>query len=122
VIRVLLADDSAVFLAAMREVVLATPGFEAVAEVASGEAAVAAAERTQPDLVLLDVRMPGIGGAEASRRIRDAVPTAVIVMVTADTGRDVAEQQPRHRASALIDKLSIRPGTLTALWQAHGPG
>jgi DNA-binding NarL/FixJ family response regulator len=120
VIRVLIADDSAVFLAAMREVVLATPGFEAVAEATSGEAAVVAAERMRPDLVLLDVRMPGIGGAEASNRIRDAVPGAVVVMVTADTGREVAEQHPDHGASALIDKLSIRPATLTALWQLHG--
>lgn len=116
----LLADDSAVFLSAMREVVVATPGFEPVAEAMSGEAAVAAAERTQPDLVLLDVRMPGIGGAEASRRIRDALPEAVVVMVTADSGREVAERHPDHGATALIDKLSIRPSTLAALWHHHG--
>ena len=56
------------------EVIAATPGFESVGEAESGEEGIAAVERLHPQLVLLDVRMPGIGGIETARRITTAHP------------------------------------------------
>ncbi len=78
-VRVLVVDDSQVFRDAAAEVVAATPGFELVAEAESGEGAIAIAELLHPDLVLIDVRMPGLGGIESARRIRDGAGEARVV-------------------------------------------
>ncbi len=67
--RVVIADDHEEFRRAACAVVVATPGFELVGEATSGEEAVALAERFGPDLVLMDIRMAGMGGIAATRRI-----------------------------------------------------
>jgi DNA-binding NarL/FixJ family response regulator len=76
-VRVLVADDQEPFRRAARAVVAAAPGFTLVGEASSGEEAVELAAALLPDLVLLDVRMPGIGGAEAARQI--VAPLVVLV-------------------------------------------
>jgi two-component system, NarL family, invasion response regulator UvrY len=68
-VGVLAVDDDPRFLEVAREVICATPGFETVGVAATGEAAVSLAWMLRPQLVLMDVRMPGIGGIEAARRI-----------------------------------------------------
>ena len=68
-VRVLIVDDQPFFRAAAREVVEAMPGFETVGEAISGSAAVDAVGELHPDLVLLDIRMPGMDGIEASELI-----------------------------------------------------
>ena len=70
-VRVLVVDDSLPFRQATRELIHGTEGFECIGDANSGEAAVEQASRLEPDLVLMDVRMPGIGGIEAARRIGD---------------------------------------------------
>ena len=82
-IRVLVADDSPEFLAAATEVVAATDGFELAAAAESGEEAVELATARRPDLALIDVNMPGIGGVEAANRIAVASPATAIVLMTA---------------------------------------
>src|SRR3954463_14963758 len=79
-VRVLIVDDSAPFRDVLREVVEATPGMVHAGEAASGEAAVEAAQRLDPQLVIIDKRMPGLGGFETARRIRAGHPGAVIVL------------------------------------------
>ena len=66
--RVMTVDDQEVFRSAARAVVDATPGFESAGEPASGEEALALVDGTKPELVLVDVRMPGLGGVETARR------------------------------------------------------
>ena len=73
-VRVLTVDDQAVFRGIAREVIDATPGFESVGEAASGEEALAAVARLAPEMVLLDVRMPGLDGIEVARRLRADAP------------------------------------------------
>jgi two-component system, NarL family, invasion response regulator UvrY len=68
-VGVLAVDDDPGFLEVAREVIRATPGFETVGVAATGEAAVSLAWMLRLQLVLMDVRMPGIGGIEAARRI-----------------------------------------------------
>jgi DNA-binding NarL/FixJ family response regulator len=80
-IRVFICDDHAVVREGTRRIFEAAPGFEVVGEAADGEAAVEAAERFRPDVMLLDMRLPGMSGIEATREVRARSPgTAVLVL------------------------------------------
>ena len=68
-VGVLIVDDQPLFLVAARRLIASTPGFESVGEAMLGERAVTLAATLRPDLVLMDVRMPGLGGLAAARRI-----------------------------------------------------
>jgi DNA-binding NarL/FixJ family response regulator len=84
-IRVLLADDQALVRAGFRMILRAESGIEVVGEAADGAEAVAGARDLRPDVVLMDIRMPGVDGIEATRRITalDAAPR-VLVLTTFD--------------------------------------
>jgi len=81
-VTVLAVDDQPVFRHTARELIAATDGFQQIAEAGSGEQALALAAELHPDLVLVDVRMPGIGGVEAARRILGAAPGSAVIMMT----------------------------------------
>jgi len=87
--RVLIADDHAVVRNGLEQLVRATSDLEFVAAAATGDEAVELAARHQPDVVLMDLAMPGTDGIEATRRIRARAPTAQIVALTSfsDRGR-----------------------------------
>jgi two-component system, NarL family, invasion response regulator UvrY len=116
-VRVLTVDDQVVFRDAARDVINATPGFEAVGDVGSGEEAMAAVERLRPELVLLDVRMPGCGGVEAARRITAAHPETVVVLISIE---EFAEDAQASGAAALVRKQDFGPSMLRSIWEAHG--
>jgi NarL family two-component system response regulator LiaR len=82
VIRLLIADDHAVVRQGLRTFLELQEGIEVVAEAADGEEAVAACKQTQPDIVLLDLVMPRLGGVEAIRRIRDVSPESRVIVLT----------------------------------------
>ena len=82
-VGVLTVDDQAAFRQVAREVIEATAGFVPLGEAASGEEALALADVVTPDLVVLDVQMPGIGGLETARRLSASHPTATIVLISA---------------------------------------
>jgi DNA-binding NarL/FixJ family response regulator len=81
-IRILIADDHPVFRFGLRALLNAMPDTEVVGEVTSGEAAIALATSAQPDVILMDVNMPGVNGIEATRRIRETHPDIRILIVT----------------------------------------
>jgi DNA-binding NarL/FixJ family response regulator len=85
--RVLVVDDQFLIRAGLVGLLRAAPGVEVVGEAADGEEAVALVERTRPDVVLMDIRMPGMGGIEATERIlaeaRDPAPR-ILVLTTFD--------------------------------------
>jgi two-component system, NarL family, invasion response regulator UvrY len=119
-VQVLTVDDQAVFRRVACDVITATVGFESAGVAESGEAAVAAVERLRPDLVLLDVRMPGIGGIEAARRITSAHPDTVVVLISIEEPDELALGEGRCGAAALVRKQDFGPTLLRRLWMDHG--
>lgn len=81
-LRVLIADDHPLFRHGIASLLAATADLEPVAEATTGEEAIALAERTQPDVILMDIRMPGVNGIEATRRILQQSPHIRILVVT----------------------------------------
>jgi len=81
-IHILIADDHPVFRFGLRALLNAMPDTEVVGEVTTGEAAIALATSAQPDVILMDINMPGVNGIEATRRIRETNPDIRILIVT----------------------------------------
>ena len=115
-VQVLICDDQEPFRAAAREVVNATPGFEVVGETETGEESVLAAGRLHPDLVLMDVHLPGIDGLEASRRIRAADPKVAILLLSTYDRDEFAARIAESGAIAFVSKASFGPDGLTEVW------
>jgi len=82
-IRVLLADDHALVREGTRRLLEAESDVVVVAEAASGEEAVAAAEHLHPDIAIVDIAMPGMGGIEATRKIKALCPETAVVILSA---------------------------------------
>jgi DNA-binding NarL/FixJ family response regulator len=80
--RVLIADDHALFRYGLKEMLRSTEGFEVVGEAATGEEVVTLAGELKPDIVLMDIQMPGLNGIEATRRIARSAPGIGVVVVT----------------------------------------
>jgi two-component system NarL family response regulator len=107
-IRVLIADDHALFRRGLNMVLESEAGIEVVAEAEDGEDAVAKAEEFAPDVVLMDVRMPRLSGIEATRKIRDIIPTARILMLTvSDEEEDLYEAVKAGANGYLLKEISI---------------
>ena len=119
-VGVMVVDDHAVFRRAARAVIHATAGFEPVGDAASGVEALRAADELRPDLVLMDVHMPGMDGLEAARRLTEARPNCVVVLVSLDMLDDAAAVATACGAVDFVLKRELRPATLRGLWSTHG--
>ena len=118
-VGVLTVDDQPLFRMAAAAVVAATEGFAVVGEAGSGEEALRLCGALRPDLVLLDVRMPGMDGIETARRLAHVRPEAIVVLISLDDITDMAALVERSGAAASAQKQSLSPRMLKRLWAAH---
>jgi len=115
-VQVLICDDQEAFRVAAREVVNATHGFEVIGETETGEESVVAAGRLHPDLVLMDVHLPGIDGVEASRRIRAAYPKVAVLLLSTYDREEFAVRIAESGAVAFISKAAFGSDGLMEVW------
>ena len=109
-IRVLIADDHSLVRQGLRRYLDMAEDIDVVGEASNGEEAVAMVEKEQPDIVLLDIRMPGVDGLEAARMIRERFPNVGAIMLTAYDDRQFVVAAPqnkwfRRRKFALADLI-----------------
>jgi two-component system, NarL family, invasion response regulator UvrY len=120
-VSVLTVDDQAMFRGVAREVIDATPGFESVGEAASGEEALRAVDRLTPQLVLLDVRMPGLDGIEVARRLCATHPETLVVLISIEDSIDVPSAAQLGDGVPFVRKQDFGPRLLRRLWREHAP-
>ncbi len=102
-IRVLLADDQELFREGLSTLLSVQPGLEVVGEASNGQEALQRVKTLQPDVVLMDLRMPVLGGVEATRRVRASEPRCqVIVLTTFDDDEEVFEALRAGAAGYLL--------------------
>jgi DNA-binding NarL/FixJ family response regulator len=117
---VLVVDDQLVFRQVAHEVIEATEDFEMLGEAASGEHALLMAGELHPDLVLLDVRMPGMDGIETATRLTEEHPAAVVVLITVEDAGNVPAGLSLCGAAELVRKQDFGPALLRRMWRKHG--
>ncbi len=121
-VRVLIVDDQEPFRVAARMVVEATAGFEVVGEAESGEESIEVARQLDPDLVLMDVNLPGINGLDATRQILDGSTRVVILLLSTYEEEEYAPRAAECGAAAYIPKSAFDPDRLESAWAgAAGP-
>ena len=103
-IRIMLVDDSRTFLDSAGALLDAIPGFEVVARLRSAEDALAELRFTRPDVVILDIHMPGMSGLEAARRIKTRPTPPRVILTTIHDGSEYYRAASAVGADAFIAK------------------
>lgn len=113
-IRVLIVDDQESYRSAARLVVELADGFEVAGEATSGEDAIALVDELHPDLVLMDVKMPGIDGLEATRRILAGHPDVKVLVFSTYSAEDYERPALEAGAVGFVSKSDFGPDSLNA--------
>jgi DNA-binding NarL/FixJ family response regulator len=117
----LVVDDRAAFRSVVRTLLRSAHQLVLVGEADSGELALAAMSDCDPDFVLMDVRMPGMGGIDAARAFKHRRPSTVVVLISTTHPSELSPAASRCGADAVMWKPDLRPGVLEALWLQHRP-
>jgi NarL family two-component system response regulator LiaR len=118
-IRVLLVDDHAVVRSGLSAFLLAFDDLELVGEAGSGEEAVRLCDRLQPDVVLMDLVMPSMDGAQATRAIRDKCPTIQVIALTSFKEKELVEGAMEAGAIGYLLKNVSADELAKAIREAH---
>jgi DNA-binding NarL/FixJ family response regulator len=116
-VRVLIVDDQEYFRGVLRELIDATPGFTLVGEAACGEDALSASEELSAEFVVMDVRMPGIGGIEAARGLLEHHPERVVLLISAQALPEVVLAGADSRSVSFMAKEDLRCSVLREVWE-----
>ena len=118
-VRVLTVDDQERFRCVARDVIDATPGFEFAGEAENGEEGLLAVDRLAPEVVLCDVRMPGIDGIEVARRLHASHPETLVVLISIEDPIDIPSAAQLGATVPLVRKQDFGPRLLKRLWREH---
>jgi len=121
-VSVLAVDDHPRFLEAVRAVVEAAPGFSWAGGVSSGEDALAAVDRDEPDMVLVDVNMPGMDGFELAQELRRSHPQTLVALISAQDPDELPRSTAGSATTKVLAKENLRPSWLGQVWQEHRGG
>jgi pilus assembly protein CpaE len=115
-LSVIVVDDQAPFRLAARAVLRRTKGFELVGEAGNGIEAITLAEDVHPDLVLMDINMPEMGGIEATRKIMAELPETVVILCSTYGVSDLPAEAATSGARAYVHKEQLDATTIQRLW------
>jgi DNA-binding NarL/FixJ family response regulator len=115
-VGVLVVDDQLPFRLAARAVVRRADGFELVGEAATGEEAIEMVAELHPELILMDINMPGINGIEATRQIVANAPDTVVFLCSTYQLSDLPADAATSGARAYINKEEMGADVLADLW------
>ena len=106
-IRILIADDHGVLRAGLRALLSAEPDLEVVDEAADGEETLRLASELSPEVVLLDISMPGASGIEITRRLKQALPETRVLILTVHEDESLLQEAIRAGASGYVIKRAV---------------
>src|SRR5947207_15398954 len=118
-IRILIADDHAIVAEGLKHLVEAQPDLQVVATVGDGRAAVHAAKETEPDVVLMDLSMPELNGADAARAIIDERPACKVIVLSMYAEREYVRRALKAGATGYVVKRSAAKELVEAIRAVH---
>ena len=118
--RIIIADDHALAREGLQDMLADETELEVVGEAANGLEALALCSRLQPDLVLMDVRMPRLDGLEATRKVKQEFPKIIVLILTMHENPDYLLEALRAGAAGYVLKDASSEEVVTAVWQALG--
>jgi DNA-binding NarL/FixJ family response regulator len=114
-IRILIADDHGVIRAGLRALLSTEPDFEVVGEAEHGQEALQLAEQLQPEVVLLDVSMPGLSGIETARQLKRKLPEIYVLILTAHEDDSLLQEAIQAGAAGYIVKWAAESELIDAI-------
>jgi two-component system response regulator NreC len=114
-VRILIGDDHGVLRAGLRALLSAEPDFEVVGEAADGDEVLALTNELDPDLVLLDIGMPGPDGIQTARRLKQRIPELHVLMLTLHEDESLLRESLEAGASGYIVKRAIKSELIDAI-------
>ena len=118
--RILIADDNALIRRGLRELLSSETSWEVCGEAANGSETLLKAREFQPDLILLDISMPGMNGLQIARLLRQQVPEAKILVVSQHDPVHLLPRVMEAGAHACVDKSRLDPDLVVTIQRMRG--
>ena len=116
-VKVMIADDHRLFAQALEAILATDERIEIAGHARDGNEAVALARRLQPDVILMDIAMPGMDGFQATRLIRKDRPTACVLMLTGSNSRTDVDRARKAGAAGYVTKDRIAAELIDAIFE-----